>query len=73
MQCKDAQKQLRAFSRGELPVDIRQAVNEHLSGCGECRLKLAAVDDVAGVLAAAKMPPLPAGFSARVLAMAGSF
>lgn len=73
MQCKDAQKQLIAFSRGELPVDIRRMVNEHLSGCVACRLKLAAIDDVAGVLAVAKMPPLPVGFSARVLAMAGSF
>ncbi len=70
MQCKDAQKQLRAFSLGELPVEIRQAVNEHLSGCGACRLKLAAIDDVAGVLAAAKMPPIPAGFAPRVLALA---
>ena len=70
MQCKYAQKQLRAFSLGELSVDIRQMVNEHLSGCVACRLKLAAVDDVAGVLAAAKMPPIPVGFSARVLAMA---
>ncbi len=70
MRCQDVQKQLKAFSIGALPMDVRQTVQTHVSKCAACRAKLAKIDALAGVLAAAQTPPIPAGFAARVLATA---
>ena len=70
MRCQDVNIQLKAFSIGELPTDIRQAVLAHLSDCAACRADLATIDALAGMGAAAQSPPIPEGFSARVLAMA---
>lgn len=70
MNCQDVKNKLRAFSIGELPMDIRQALQAHVSACDACRAELAKTDALAGVLAAAQTPPIPPGFTARVLAMA---
>ncbi len=70
MRCQDVQDQLRAFSIGELPMDVRQAIQAHLSACAACRAELTAVDALAGVLAAAQTPPIPEGLAARVLSTA---
>lgn len=70
MRCEDVLKQLTAFSSGELPADVRQAVQAHLAECAACRAALAEVDALAGVLAGAQAPPIPSGFASRVLAAA---
>ncbi len=70
MRCQDVQNQLRAFSIGKLPMDVRQTIQVHVSECAACRADLAKIDALAGVFAAAQTPPIPSGFSARVLAMA---
>ena len=70
MRCEDVLKQLTAFSSGELPVDVRQAMQAHLAECAACRAALAEVDALAGILAGAQPPPVPAGFAARVTAAA---
>jgi anti-sigma factor RsiW len=70
MRCQDVQVKLRAFSIGELPMDVRQAIQAHVSECAACRADLAQTDPLAGVLAAAQTPPIPSGFTARVLATA---
>ena len=67
MRCEDVLKQLTAFSSGELPADVRQAVQAHLAECAACRAALAEVDALAGVLASGRTPPVPRGFAARVM------
>ncbi len=70
MRCEDAQEQLNRFAAGDLPVADRHAVQAHLAGCPACRAALAEVDALAGVLADAASPPVPAGFASRVMAAA---
>ncbi len=70
MNCQDVQNELRAFSIGALPMDVRQTIQAHVSKCDACRTELAKIDALAGVLAAAQTLPIPSGFAARVLATA---
>ncbi len=70
MRCQDVQNQLRAFSIGELPKDVRQTIQAHVSACEACRAELVKIDPLAGVLAATQSPPIPSVFTARVLVMA---
>jgi anti-sigma factor RsiW len=70
MRCEDVLKQLTTFSSGELPADVRQAVQAHLAGCSACRAALAEADPLAGVFAGAETPPIPPGFASRVMAAA---
>jgi anti-sigma factor RsiW len=68
MRCQDVQIKLRAYSIGELPMDVRQTIQAHVSECGACRAELAKIDPLTGVLAAAQTPPIPP----RVLPLACS-
>ncbi len=70
MNCQDVQNQLKAFSIGELPADVRQTVQVHVSECEACRSELAKIDVPAVLLAAVQTPPIPMGFTARVVAIA---
>ncbi len=70
MRCQDMQIKKRAFSTGELPMDVRQTIQAHASECDACGAELAKIDPLAGVLAAAQTPPVPTDFTARVLATA---
>ncbi len=63
-------KALKAFALGELPMDIRQTIQAHVSECAACRAELAKIDALDGVFAAAQTPPIPPGFASRVLATA---
>jgi anti-sigma factor RsiW len=70
MCCENVLKQLTAFSSGELPADVRQAVQAHLAECAACQAALAEVDALVGVLASGRTPPVPRGFAARVIVTA---
>jgi anti-sigma factor RsiW len=70
MRCEEVQQQLREFSTGKLPMDVRQTVQAHLSECAACRAALARVDLLAGALSSAQTPPIPPGFASRVMARA---
>lgn len=70
MRCEEVAGQLKKISTGELPPQVRQAVQDHLAGCQACREALAEVDGLAAVLAGAQSPPVPAGFAPRVMAAA---
>ena len=54
MRCEEVQQQLRGFSTGELPMDVRQTVQAHLSECAACCAELAKVDALAGFLTGAQ-------------------
>jgi anti-sigma factor RsiW len=70
MRCDDVLEQLTAFSTGELPVEVRQAMQAHLAECAACRTALAEVDGLSGVVCAAQTPPIPSGFASRVMTAA---
>ena len=70
MHCDNVLKQLQVFASGKLPTEVHQAVQAHLADCAACRAALGRVDSLAGILSAARTPPVPSGFTARVLATA---
>lgn len=67
MRCDDVRKQLAAFSSGKLPMDVRQAMQDHLAECMNCRAAMAKVDALADVLAGTRTPPIPARLASRVM------
>jgi len=72
MRCEEVQGRLPAYSSGELPTNVREAVQAHLGRCAACQAALARIDALGAVLAGAQTPPVPAGFAARVMAKARS-
>jgi anti-sigma factor RsiW len=70
MRCDEVLELLTAFSAGELPVDIRRAMQAHLGDCAGCRAAVARADVLAGVLAGVPAPPLPEGLASRIVASA---
>jgi anti-sigma factor RsiW len=71
MRCEDVRDNLAAFASGEAPVDVRLAIRAHLGECAECLAAMSRVDALAGVLVGVEAPPIPVGFSGRVMAAAG--
>ena len=70
MHCENVLRQLKAFSSGRLPADVRQTIQMHLTECGACRAALGHIDPVAASLARVQTPPVPPAFAARVMAAA---
>ncbi len=70
MRCEEVVRQLNRTSAGELPPHVHEAVHGHLAGCEACRAALAEIDALAGILAGMPSPPVPAGFTTRVMAAA---
>jgi anti-sigma factor RsiW len=70
MRCDEVLELLTAFSAGELPVDVRRAMQAHLGDCAGCRAAVARADVLAGVLAGVPAPPLPEGLASRIVASA---
>lgn len=67
MHCEDVRKQLKVFSSGQVPLDVRQRMQAHLAECAGCRTALGRIDALAGVLAGAQTPPVPDGLVGRVI------
>jgi anti-sigma factor RsiW len=70
MHCENVLTQLKALSSGQLPADVCQAMQMHLTECRACRAALGRIDPVAAALAHVQTPLVPPGFAARVMAMA---
>ncbi|MFC1705632.1 tyrosine-type recombinase/integrase [Planctomycetota bacterium] len=70
MRCKIARDSLEAYHHGELPREKRGGLEAHLQDCPACRAALSEMDAVAAALARGRTPPVPSGFSERVLAAA---
>jgi anti-sigma factor RsiW len=63
---------LSAYVRGELPPDVRSALQAHLRECPACLASLTALDPIAAALVQSQEPPAPQGFAMRVMAAARS-
>jgi len=68
--CAKNRKYLNAYIDGELPERTRREVERHLAGCPACLLELDGLRGLAPLLKKDKVPPVPAGLSARILAEA---
>ena len=67
MRCTEVQKQLNRFHDAELPPDLRETVERHLTTCAPCRAALANLEGVAELWAGLEHAPVPAGFAEHVM------
>lgn len=72
MICEKVRSLLDAHMDGELADRAGQEVEEHLDTCGVCRERLERIREVKNVLDLLNVPPVPGGFSDRVMAEARS-
>jgi len=70
MNCKKVLSRMQAYVDGEVPVKLRGDIEKHLGACPACRSQVAATRQVRDLLDALIVPPLPHGFSTRVMAEA---
>jgi len=70
MNCKKVLSRLQAYVDGEVPAKLRGEIEEHLGACPLCRSEAERIRKVGDVLDSLSVPPLPEGFSARVMAEA---
>lgn len=70
MNCKKVLSRLQAYVDGEVPEKLRGGIEKHLDACPACRSQVESARQLAGLLDALPVPPLPQGFAARVMAEA---
>jgi anti-sigma factor RsiW len=61
---------LQAYVDGEVPAGLMREMDEHLDACPSCRSQVERIREVGNILDSLSVPPLPEGFSARVMAEA---
>jgi anti-sigma factor RsiW len=66
--CRDIERELVAFSSGELESAQRASVREHLDRCASCRAELAREWDLRRTLGSLPAIPAPDDFDGRILA-----
>jgi anti-sigma factor RsiW len=67
MNCKKILSRLNAFLDGEVPAKLMREMEEHLSTCPSCSSQVERIRRMDDVLDSFTVPPLPQGFSARVM------
>ena len=70
MNCKKVLSRLHAYVDGEVPASLTREMEEHLGTCTSCRSQAERIRQVDDILDSMSIPPLPQGFSARVMAEA---
>ena len=70
MNCKKVLSRLQAFVDGELPAKVMSEIEEHLGSCPACRSQVERIRGIGDILDNLSVPPLPEGFTARVMAEA---
>ena len=70
MRCQAVQEKLNLYAAGELLPSVGAQIESHLQACPTCRKELARLRRLETLLRAATTPPVPEGFTARVLAEA---
>ena len=70
MRCQKVQQDLSAFLDGVVPPDERVAMEAHLRGCPECQGALTRLRRLSSLLENIPAPPVPVGFSERLMARA---
>jgi anti-sigma factor RsiW len=70
MNCKEVLSRLHAYVDGEVPAKLMRKMGEHLGACPSCRSQIERIRQVDDMLDSVAVPPLPQGFSTRVMAEA---
>src|SRR5262245_48960645 len=68
LNCERFQEEWPGYERGELALELREAMGEHLAGCATCQRNAAADRAIARALDGLPMDDVSAGFPARVRA-----
>lgn len=70
MNCKKVLSRLHAYLDEELPGTLMREMEEHLGACPSCRSQVERIRQMDVALDSFPVPPLPQGFSSRVMAEA---
>jgi anti-sigma factor RsiW len=70
MNCKKVLSRLHAYLDGELPATLMREMEAHLGSCPSCSNQAERIRQMDVVLDSFTVPPLPQGFSTRVMAEA---
>jgi len=66
MKCKQVQRRLNAYLDGELPAEMRQALETHLYGCSACARELASHQELRLLMDEPPAATVPEGFARLV-------
>lgn len=70
MRCTEVQEQLNRFHDAELPLDLRERIEDHLAGCAQCRVALENLKGLKELWVGLERPLVPDGFAERVMRVA---
>jgi anti-sigma factor (TIGR02949 family) len=70
MDCKKVLSRLHAYLDGEVPAELMQDIEKHLSTCPSCLSQVERIRQVHDMLDGLSVPPLPQEFAARIMAKA---
>jgi anti-sigma factor RsiW len=70
MRCREVQQELSAILDGLVPPDERVAIEAHLRRCTKCQAALTRLRRLSSLLASVPVPPVPGGFTERLMARA---
>lgn len=70
MNCKKVFFRLHAYVDGEMPAELMREMDEHLGACPACRDQVERIRQARDILDSLSIPPVPQGFSDRVMAEA---
>ena len=74
MNCKEVVQQLSEFLDGELETGLAQALEQHLTGCRDCRIIVDTTRKTIEILCNSEPLPLPAPVHQRLMkALAAKF
>ena len=68
MNCRKVLSRLHAYLDGEVPAELMQDIEKHLSTCSSCLNQVEGIRQVNDMFEGLSVPPLPREFAARVMA-----
>ena len=67
MRCRYVKQKLDRYIQGDLPEPMSKRVERHLHKCRDCADTLSRIKTLAGLFEDTSLPPVPAGFSERLM------
>ncbi len=66
LNCKHVWKQISSYIEGDVPLELREAIEEHLAHCRHCAAVLDSTRNILYLIADDRTFELPVGYSARL-------
>lgn len=70
MRCQHVKQKLDRYIQGDLPEPMSKKVERHLHKCRDCADTLSRINKLAGLFEDTSLPPVPEGFSERLMHLA---